>query len=116
MYSLDLPGDLGVGSAEVVRSHLIGDAPLEAISQPTVVRGRDPVQRRIVVGDEGSRSLENFPECYRPVADRQRGRAERGDQLDQCLRGERMREEQRSVELGGLVYSPARGEHLTAAR
>ena len=70
-------GHLGVGSAQVVRPDLVRDTRWQAPCEPAVIRGRDPVQLRIVVWDEGSRALENLPECYRPVSDRQRasGRA-----------------------------------------
>ena len=112
---LNPAGHLGVGSAQVVRPDLVRDTRWQPACEPAVIRGRDPVQLRIVVWNERSRALENRSECYRSVPDRQRGRAERRHQLGQHLGSERPREQQRGLELLDLAHPPARREHLAAA-
>src|SRR5215469_6136256 len=48
-WSVRAVGDLGVGSAEIVRAGLVGNAPFQAVSEATVIGRRDLVERGIVL-------------------------------------------------------------------
>ena len=60
-------GDLGVGSAQVVRTdRRSGPVAGKRRGQQAVCDRRDPVQRRMIVRDQRSRALENLPEMLPP--------------------------------------------------
>ena len=63
--------DLGVGEAQILGLDLIRSARLQTGGKSAVVDRGDPVKLRVVLRDRRPRALENRPEFYRAVSDRQ---------------------------------------------
>ena len=102
--------DLGVGEAEVLGPDLIRSARAPIAGEPAMVDRGDPVELRAVLRDRRPRTLENLPEFYCALPDRQRSRTGHRDQ-----RAERLGAERRgSAAGGGSASSRLRGSQAAA--